>query len=112
MVATGMTNGPDGVVRDVSPPDYGGDGDQWGQSLANSVPGPRAMESTTLAALVLLSIVATSDREKVVVATGRVLNLVCQLQQDHRDAQTDTTQRASLITSLSAALTGLRGAID
>ena len=70
------------------------------------------MESTTLTALLLLFIVATSDRQKALPATGRVLNLVCELQQAHDGAQTDARQRASLITRLSAALSGLRGELD
>jgi len=71
------------------------------------------MESTTLTALLLLFIVATtSDRQKALPATGRLLNLVCELQQNHDGAERDASQRASLITRLSSAISGLRGELD
>jgi hypothetical protein len=60
----------------------------------------------------LLFIVATGDRKDALPATGEVLNLVCELQQDHDGAKTDAKQRACLITRLSAALSGLRGELD
>jgi hypothetical protein len=107
-----MTNSPDGNLSEASPHDHESDCDGWWPLLASSLQRPRAMESTTLTALLLLFIVATSDREKALPATGRVLNLVCELQETHGAAQTDATQRASLITRLSAALTGLRGELD
>ncbi len=70
------------------------------------------MESTTLTALLLLFVAATTDREKALPATGQVLNLVCELQQPHDGGTTDAKQRASVITRLSAALSGLRGELD
>ena len=83
-----------------------------GHCSAGSLQRPRAMESTTLTALLMLFIVATSDREKALPATGRVLNLVSELQQTHDGPLSDATQRASLISRLSAALTGLRRELD
>ncbi len=80
--------------------------------LGSSLQRPHAMESTTLTALLLLFIVSTTDRAKALPATGQVLNLVCELQHNHDGAQTDKTQRASVITRLSAALSGLRGELD
>jgi hypothetical protein len=105
-----MTNSPDSDLWEASQHDH--ESDRWWPLLASSLQRPRAMESTTLTALLLLFIVATSDREKALPATGRVLNLVCELQQGHAGEQTDAKQRASLITRLSAALSGLRGELD
>jgi hypothetical protein len=80
--------------------------------LAGYLQKPRAMENTTVTALLLLFVVATGDRKEALPATGEVLNLVCALQQAHDGEGTDAKQRASLITRLSAALSGLRGELD
>jgi uncharacterized lipoprotein YmbA len=52
--------------------------------------------------------VAAEDKDKALPASGRVLNLVCELQQHQDGVQADVTTRASLISRLSAALNGLR----
>ena len=105
-----MTNDPDSDLWEASPHDQ--DSDQWWPLLASSLQRPRAIEGTTLTALLLLFIVATSDREKALPATGQVLNLVCALQQSDDGARADLKLRASLISRLSAALSGLRGELD
>ena len=105
-----MTNSPDGDRWEASPHDH--EGDAWWPLLAGNLQRPRAMESTTVTARLLLVIVAASDREKALPATGQVLNLVCALQQTHEGGKADSKQRASLITRLSAALSGLRGELD
>jgi hypothetical protein len=107
-----MTKSPDDDLSEASPHDHDSEEDRWWPLLASSLQRPRAMESTTLTALLLLFIVATSDRAKALPATGRVLDLVCELQHIHEGAQPDEKQRASLITRLSAALSGLRGDFD
>jgi hypothetical protein len=104
-----MKNSSDGDLWEVSSRDHGSDREGWRPFLTDSVQKPRVMESTTLTALLLLAIVSTSDRDKMLPATGRVLNLVCALQQDHDGAPADVAERASVITSLCAALSGLRG---
>jgi hypothetical protein len=108
----GMTNSRDGYLSEASPHDHERDGEGWWPLLGSSLQRPHAMESTTLTALLLLFIVSTTDRAKALPATGQVLNLVCELQHNHDGAQTDKTQRASVITRLSAALSGLRGELD
>jgi hypothetical protein len=105
-----MTNSPDSDLWEASPHDH--ESDRWWPLLASSLQKTRAMDSTTVTALLLLFAVATSDRAKALPATGQVLNLVCELQQTHESGQTDTTERASLITRLSAALSGLRSEFD
>ena len=105
MVGNGMTNSPDGNLSEASPHEHGSD--RWWPLLAN-LRKPRSMESPTVTALLLLFIVATSDRNEALPATGEVLNLVCALQQAHDGAETDTKHRASLIARLSEALSGLR----
>jgi hypothetical protein len=107
-----MTNSPNGDLSEAPPHYHESDSDRWWLLLASSLQRPRAMESTTLTALLLLFIVATSDREKALPTTGRVLNLVCELQQNHDSAQSDAQHRAYLITRLSAALRGLRREFD
>jgi hypothetical protein len=107
-----MTNSPDGYLSETSPNDHERDGEGWWPLLGSSLQRPHAMEGTTLTALLLLFIVATTDREKALPATGQVLNLVCELQQPHDGGKTDAKQRASVITRLSAALSGLRGELD
>jgi hypothetical protein len=107
-----MTNGPDGHLPEASPQEQERDGEGWWPLLGSSLQKPHAMESTTLTALLLLFIVATSDRAKALPATGQVLNLICELQHPHDGGKDDAKQRASVITRLSAALTGLRGEFD
>jgi hypothetical protein len=103
-----MTQDPDGSVSDVSPQDQRGDGDRWWLLLGSGLQRPRAMENTTLTALLLLFLVAAEDKEKALPASGRVLNLVCELQQHQDDTAQDGKIRANLISRLSAALAGLR----
>ncbi len=107
-----MSNVPGSDLWEVSPQDQEDDCDRWWPLLSRTANKPLAKESTTLTALLLLAIVATSDRENMFPATGRVLNLVCALQQDHDGAKGDAQQRARVITRLSEALSGLRGAFD
>jgi hypothetical protein len=104
-----MNKSSDGEVWEVSSRDHASDGDGWWPLLTDSLHKPRAMESTTLTALLLLAIVSTSDRENMLPGTGRVLNLVCALQQDRDSPPADVAERASVITRLCAALSGLRG---
>lgn len=80
--------------------------------LTSSLQRSQAMESTTLTALLLLLIVATTDRQKALPSTGRVLNLVCELQQNHTGAKSDAKMRASVISQLSEALAGLRRTLN
>jgi hypothetical protein len=107
-----MTNSPFGNVSDASPPDSDGDRDRWWPMLTSSFQRSQAIESTTLTALLLLLIVATTDRQKALPTTGRVLNLVCELQHDHTGAQSDAKLRASVISQLSEALAGLRRTLN
>jgi hypothetical protein len=102
-----MNHDPDGV-SEISPQEQRGDGDRWWLLLGNGLQRPRAMENTTLTALLLLFLVAAEDKDKALPASGRVLNLVCELQQHQDGVQADGTTRASLISRLSAALNGLR----
>jgi hypothetical protein len=103
-----MKHDPDSGVSAFSPNDQRGDGEAWLQLLGGSLQRPRAMESTTLTALLLLFLVAAEDKGKALPASGRVLNLVTELQQHQTGGADDTKLRASLIARLSAALTGLR----
>ena len=107
-----MTNSPHNDPSDALLHDRDSDGEPWWSQLSSSLQRPHALESTTLTAFLLLFIVATSDREQALSATGRVLSLVCELQQGHDGARADSNQRATLITRLSAALSGLRGEFD
>jgi hypothetical protein len=102
-----MKHDPDGL-SEISPQEQRGDSDRWWLLLGNGLQRPRAMENTTLTALLLLFLVAAEDKEKALPASGRVLNLVCELQQHQDGMAADSTIRASLISRLSAALTGLR----
>ncbi|WP_419758587.1 hypothetical protein [Acidisoma sp.] len=70
------------------------------------------MESTTVTALLLLFVMATGDRKDALPATGEVLNLVFALQKPRDGAETDATQRASLVARLSAVLSDLRHDLD
>jgi hypothetical protein len=93
----------------LSPHDQRSESERWWLLLGGNLPRPRAMENTTLTALLLLFLVAAEDKGKALPASGRVLNLVTELQQHQNGAAAaDTTMRASLISRLSAALTGLR----
>jgi hypothetical protein len=105
-----MINSQGGDLREALPPDH--DSDRWWPLLAGYLQKPRAMESTTVTALLLLFIVATGDRKDALPSTGEVLNLVCALEQDQDGAPTNAKQRAGLVTRLSAALSGLRGELD
>ena len=106
-----MTNSLYGDLSEASPHDH--ESDRWWPLVAGgNQQKPRAMESRTVTALLLLFVVATSDRKEALPATGEVLNLVCALQQAHDGAQSDAKERASVITRLSAALSGLRGKFD
>jgi hypothetical protein len=107
-----MTNSQDSDLSEASPHEDCSDGEGWWPLLASCLQKSRAMESTTLTALLLLFIVATTDRQKALPATGRVLTLVSELQYNHDGAQPDAKERASLITRLSEALSGLRGELD
>jgi hypothetical protein len=102
-----MNHDPDGV-SEMSPQEQRGDSDRWWLLLGNGLQRPRAMENTTLTALLLLFLVAAEDKEKALPTSGRILNLVCELQQHQDGKPTDSTTRASVISRLSAALTGLR----
>jgi hypothetical protein len=102
-----MKHDPDGV-SEISPHEQRGDSDRWWLLLGSGLQRPRAMENTTLTALLLLFLVAAEDKEKALPASGRVLNLVCELQQHQDRLPADSAVRASLISRLSAALTGLR----
>jgi hypothetical protein len=106
-----MIHDPDGV-SEISPQEQRGDSDRWWLLLGNGLQRPRAMENTTLTALLLLFLVAAEDKDKALPASGRVLNLVCELQQHQDGKLADSTIRASLISRLSAALTGLRNELD
>jgi len=107
-----MTQDPDGSVSDVSPQEQRGDSDRWWLLIGNGLQRPRAMENTTLTALLLLFLVAAEDKDKALPASGRVLNLVCELQQHQDGAVEDGNARANLISRLSAALIGLRRELD
>jgi hypothetical protein len=74
---------------------------------------PRALEGPALTAVLLLFVVAAgSDRKNALPASGRVLNLVCELQQTNGGDAPDAELRASVIARLSAAITGLRTELD
>lgn len=107
-----MTNSLEDKLSETSSRDYESDGDRWWPMLSSSLQRSRAKESTTLTALLLLLIVATNERETALPATGRVLNLVCELQKSHDATDANADLRASVISRLSAALTGLRGALE
>lgn len=110
--ATGMTNSLVDELSETSSRDHESDGDRWWPMLLSSLQKPPAMESTTLTALLLLLVVATTERQTALPATGRIVNLVCELQQNHDGAQGDTKLRASVISRLSEALACLRGTLN
>lgn len=70
------------------------------------------MENTTLTAVLLLFLVAADDREKAMPASGRVINLISELQQLRADTSTGDGLRASIIKRLSDAITVLRRDLD
>jgi hypothetical protein len=107
-----MTNSLEDDLSEASSRDHASDGDRWWPMLTSSLQRPQAMESTTLTALLLLLIVATTDRETALPTTGRVVNLVCELQQNHDGPQSDAKLRASVISRLSEALACLRGTLN
>ncbi len=107
-----MKNDPECGTSAIAPAEPRGEGDRWRSLLGSGLKRPGAMENTTLTALLLLFLVAAEDKEKALPASGRVLNLVCELQQHQAGASADLNMRASLITRLSAALAGLRNDLD
>lgn len=107
-----MTDTPDGDVPDAPPHALREKRDSGWSLLGAALQRPRAMENTTLTAVLLLFLVAADDREKAMPASGRVLNLISELQQLRGDTSTDDGLRAAIIKRLSDAITVLRRDLD
>ncbi|MBW4024437.1 MAG: hypothetical protein HIU92_15150 [Proteobacteria bacterium] len=107
-----MMDTPDGDVPDAAPHALREERDSGWSLLGAALQRPRAMENTTLTAVLLLFLVAADDREKAMPASGRVINLISELQQLRADTSTGDGLRASIIKRLSDAITVLRRDLD
>lgn len=103
----GMSDGPGEITSEALPHELNNLGGHRWSLMGNGVQRQRAVENTTLTALLLLLLVAADDREKFP-ASGRVIDLISALQEQRDGASGDVGLQASIISRLSTALASLR----